>query len=233
MSPVNEFEKNWQKIEESFGKPETEPRKVFPWEVALLKRMDVNNPDDIERYKRIDAQVEVEKWMEGDKMTTENTLELFSDKDQLLYGVCGEKSKGKIEGWVWLYDPDTEMVDKLIKRELIDSSKDTRVLEVSFARYVDPDLPKENREKGLIPSALRQICFSHIKKQKKIAIIAFTNPKNLPSEGVLVNAGFIIKGKISYNEESPEEDNFWILDENKLKEILEEKKSKHVKFANR
>jgi hypothetical protein len=233
MSPVNEFEKNWQRIKEFFGKPKTEPWKVLPWEAALLKKLDANNPDDIERYRHIDVDPEALKWMEGDIMTKEEILENFSDEDQLLCGVCGEKSKGKIEGWVQLYDTETERINRLVDGGLADFSKDTQVLEISYARYVDPHLPKENQERGLIPSAVRQICFSVIKDRKNIVITAYTNPKNLLSESVLKNAGFIIRGKIFYDENSPEEDNFWTLDENKLKKILEKKKSKHVKFANR
>lgn len=209
---------------------ETEPWKVFPWEVAWLKRMDKNNPDDVERYKRIDAQPDVGKWMEGEIKDAEEILELFSS-EKFLYGVCGEKSKNKIEGWVWLYDPDKELIDRLIKQKLIDFSKDTQVLEISFARYNDPNMPAEDRERGLIPSAIRQICFSLIEKQENIVIMAFTNPKNLLSEGVLVNSGFIIKGKIPYNEESLEQDNFWILDKGKLEIVLEKQKSKHVKLS--
>src|SRR4030043_17564 len=89
---------------------------------------------------------------------------------------------------------------------------------------IKENVPVENRERGLIPSAIRQICFSLIKKQEKITIIAFTNHENLLSERVLEKAGFIIKGKTFYDEKSKEEDNFWVLDENELKKALEKKK---------
>lgn len=222
-------EKDLMKINELPSDPKTEPLKVFPWEAAWLKKPDPDNPDDIEVFKRIDAQPAVQKWMVGETMNTEEIKEAFLEKN--FYGVCGEKSKGRMEGFVWLYEPEAETAANLSESGLVDS-KDTQVLEISFARLVDQNLPVENREKGLITSAIRQICFSLIKKQEKTAIIAFTNPQNLPSEGVLVNAGFIIKGKTFYNKESPEEDNFWILDKNKLETILEKKKSKHVKPSN-
>jgi len=212
--------------EEKFEKSEsgeTEPRKVFPWETAWIKKPDANNPDDIDAYKRIEAQPTVQEWMDDaeELSTTEEVRELFTEK--FFYGVCGEKSKGRMEGFVWLYKPEENTTTNINKSGLVDP-KDAAILEISFARYVDPDLPAESRERGLIPSAIRQICFPFVEKQEKTSIIAFTNPKNLLSEGVLKNAGFIIKGKIYYNEESSEEDNFWVLDKNKLGTILEKKK---------
>ncbi|OGZ34591.1 MAG: hypothetical protein A2V60_02320 [Candidatus Portnoybacteria bacterium RIFCSPHIGHO2_01_FULL_39_19] len=209
---------------EFLKKPEIEPQKVFPWEAAWVKKLDASNSDDIEAYKNINARSEVSKWMVGDTMNTEEIKELFLDREQLMYGVSGEKRRDRTEGWVSLYEPDTEIVDKLIKRELVDNSKDARVLEISFARLIEENVPVENRERGLIPSAIRQICFSLIKKQEKITIIAFTNHENLLSERVLEKAGFIIKGKTFYDEKSKEEDNFWVLDENELKKALEKKK---------
>jgi hypothetical protein len=65
---------------ESSKEPETELRKVFPWETAWVKKLDASNPDDVEAYKNIDAQPEVSKWMVGDIMNTKEIKELFSDK---------------------------------------------------------------------------------------------------------------------------------------------------------
>jgi hypothetical protein len=209
---------------ESSKEPETELRKVFPWETAWVKKLDASNPDDVEAYKNIDAQPEVSKWMVGDIMNTKEIKELFSDKEQLMYGVSGEKNKDRIEGWVSLYEPEAETIDNLIERKLIDSPKDAQFLEVSFARLVDENVPTEKKVRGLIPSAIRQICFSLLQKQEKILIMAFTDPKNLPSDGVLKNAGFVVRGKVFYDEKSKDEDNFWVLDENELKKILKKKK---------
>ena len=203
---------------------ETEPWKVFPWEVAWLRKLDANNPNDIEMYELIDAQPEVGKWTVGETKTKEELKELFSDKDQIFYGVHGDKNEDKIEGWVSLYEPETELSERLIKKGLIKVSKGTQVLEVSFARLVDENLPMDKQKSWLIPSAIRQACFSLIEKQKNAIITAFTNPKNLLSEGALVNSGFVIKGKILYDEDSSEEDNFWVLDKNKLEKILALKK---------
>jgi len=209
---------------EFLKEPEIEPQKVFPWEAAWVKKLDASNSDDIEAYKNINARSEVSKWMVGDTMNTEEIKELFSDKEQLMYGVSGEKSKDRTEGWVSLYEPEAETVDNLIERKLVDFPKGTQFLEISFARLIEENAPTENRIKGLIPSAIRQICFSLLKKREKIAIIAFTNHENLLSERVLEKTGFIIKGKTFYDEKSKEEDNFWVLDENELKKILEKKK---------
>jgi len=199
--------------------PKTGSIKVFPWETAWIKKPDPNNSDDVEAIKRIDKQPAVAEWMTGSALTEED----FSEEN--FYGVCEEKNEKGISGFVWLYEPDEETIVNLEKNKLVDFSKGMKVLEISFARYIDPDLPAENQKRGITSSAVRQICFSSIKNQKNIAITAFTNPKNLPSESVLRSAGFIIKGKVFYDKKSKEEDNFWILDKKELEKILKKKKA--------
>lgn len=199
---------------------ENEPYKVFPEEIAWLRKLNTN---DVERYKLIDAQPEVSKWMKVETTTTEKILELFSGKEQLIYGICGDKNQKEIDGWVSLYEPETELVDRLIEQKLIDS-KNAKILEISFARYVNPNLPAEKQKKGIISSAARQICFPLLEKEKNVIITGFTNPQNLPSERALKSSGFVIKGKVFYDKESKEEDNFWVLDKEELEKVLRKEK---------
>lgn len=214
-----------EKFTEKFPqKSEIESWKVFPRETAWLRKLNPNNPNDIEMYELIEAQPETSKWMEGETITREEIKALLLDEEQAFYGVCEEKGDEKAEGWVSLYEPETELVERLIERGLI--ARDKQILEISFARYVDLKAAG-GKKTFLIPSAIRQICFSLIEKQKKLTIIGFTSSKNLFSEGVLKNSGFVIKGKIPYNPEAPEEDNFWVLDKNELEKILARKKSKN------
>lgn len=207
---------------------ENEPYKIFPGEIAWLRRLNADNPNDIKIYKLIEAQSEVARWMENEDMTIEEVKELLSDEDQAFYGICSNKNQDEADGWVSLYEPETELIDRLIEQKLIDS-KDAKILEISFARYINPNVSSESRKRGLISSATRQICFSLIEKQENnVIIVGFTNPQNIPSENTLKSAGFIIKGKILYDEESKEEDNFWVLDKKELEKILEKKKAKQV-----
>jgi RimJ/RimL family protein N-acetyltransferase len=196
---------------------EKESKKIFSEEVAWIKKPDPNNVDDIEAIERIDTQSEVAKWMVGPALTREDFLE------ENFYGICGEKDEKGMEGFVYLYDIDGELVDRLIEQKLIDS-KDAKILEIRFARCIDSNASPENRKKGLVSSAVRQVCFSLLEKEKNVVIVAFTNPQNLPSEGVLKNAGFIKKGKILYDKESKVEDNFWILDKRELEKVLRKEK---------
>lgn len=203
-----------------------EPWKVFSWETAWLRKLDANNPNDIETYKVIDTQPEVQKQMIGEPMTDEELKKLFSDEEQVFYGVYGDKNEDKIEGWVSLYEPETELIERLIEKRLI--TKGAQVLEISFARLVDKNLPAEKQKIRLAPSAIRQVCFQALGNQKNVIITAFTSPKNLLSQGTLINSGFVIKGRILYDNESTEEDNFWVLDKSELEKILEKKKAKQV-----
>jgi len=223
----NKVEENLTKSSELPSDPEVEPVKIFPWEVAWIKKPNPDNPEDINAYKKIEAQPAIKEWMDNadELSTTEEVQDMFAE---IFYGVCGEKDKGGMEGFVWLYKPEKETLNNLKKRNSVDPSEFKDVLETSFARLVDENIPKENQIRGLIPSAIRQICFSLLEKNKKMLITAFTDPKNLLSEGVLKNAGFVIKGKTFYDKEAEEaskEDNFWVLDKNELERILKKKKA--------
>jgi RimJ/RimL family protein N-acetyltransferase len=196
---------------------EIEPYKVFPEEIAWIKKPDPNNPDDVEAIKRIDAQPSVQKWMTGPDLTEED----FEDEN--FYGICEEKDKKGMDGFVSLYESEDETINNLKKKKLIDFLQDTIIMEISFARYIDPNVLPENQKKGLVSSAVRQVCFAFLEKEKNVVIVAFTSPQNLPSEGVLKNAGFVIKGKVFYDDDSKEEDNFWILDKDELNKVLRKK----------
>ena len=225
VQKVSKFikEEEVKKVEEDLtasnelpNNPKIGPVKVFPWERAWIKRADPENPDDVKMLKLIDDQPEVAKYMVGPDLTPKD----FTEKN--FYGVCAEKPRGKILGFVWLYEPEKDKLRDLKKRNLIDPSTNKEFLEISFARLVDENLPIEEQVWGLMPSAIRQICFSLLKKQEKITIMAFVSPKNLLSEGVLKNIGFV-KGKVYYDKKFKEEDNLWILDKNELEKILKKK----------
>jgi len=225
-------EENLKKINELPEKPETRPMKIFPWEPALVRRPDPNNADDIEEYKRIEAQPTVKEWMSfADALsTTEEVQEMFQET---FYGIYKEeKEKSTMEGFIWLYKPEKNPRKNLKKSKLIDPSDIKHVLEISFARFIDNSPSAENRERGLISSAVRQICFSILEKQSDKIIAAWTSPKNVLSEGVLKNAGFVTKGEVVYDEEeTKEKDHFWVLDKNELEKILEKKRANYEKTA--
>lgn len=205
--------------------PKVGPIKIFSWETALIKKVDPEKLEDVEMLKNIDAQPDVEKYISGPDLTLEDLQE------ENFFGVCLEKPKGKIGGFIWLYTSEDDTYDNLRERNLINTSENKDFLELSFARLVDQNLPIEEQVSGLIPSALRQICFSLCRKQreKEIEIMAFQHPTNLLSEGILINSGFVLKGKSPYHQGDKEENNFWILDEDRLEEILKKKRNNYAK----
>ncbi|MFH1129420.1 MAG: hypothetical protein V1686_01655 [Patescibacteria group bacterium] len=203
--------------------PKEGPVKIFEQESAWIKKPDSNNPNDIDAYKRIEDQPIIKKWMDDaeELSTTEEIKKMFKKQ---FYGVCGEKEKGLMEGFVWLYELEEDTITNLKESRLIDLSGNSKILEISFARLLDENLPEENKGRGHIPSAIRQIGFSLLEKSEETTIVAFTNPKNLLSEGVLKNSGFKIRGKVFYDINSKEQDNFWVLDKQELEKILKKKK---------
>ncbi len=222
IKKINKTEENPSMDRKLPENPKEGPVKVFEQESAWIKRADPNNPKDIEAFQDIDTQPEVGRWMTGDTYTTEEIKKHFSE--EYFYGICGEKAIGRMEGFVWFYSPEEDTIINLKKSGLIDLSKDSEILEMSFARLVDEGLPQKNKERGHVPSAIRQIGFALLNKSKKTTIVAFTNPRNLLSEGVLKNSGFKIKGEMFYDENAKEKDNFWVLDRDELEKILKKKK---------
>lgn len=215
--------------------------KLISEEPAFVRVLSEKDQADIEWYKKLDESAEVQKWMIGENMTEEMIKELIatSPRESLLYAVSGEKGGDEIEGWIQMWPEEKEKAERIREKFSADLPKDNLVLELSYARHQEPGMPEEKREKGLISSGLRQICYSlglalteediETKKSKrpllkpKLSIVGFTDPENKPSEKVLEKSGFKIVGKIKYEPDNEKEDNFWVLDWKKLGDFYAEK----------
>jgi hypothetical protein len=197
--------------------PETGSIKIFPWEPAWLKKGNPQSAKDVKTLKLTDRQPDVEKFMVGDP------LKKSDFKDEGFYAVCGEKDV--MEGFVWIYELADEVRINLGKSKLVGPNQLENVWEVSFARLIDKNISNEELKKKinhLMPSAVRQIC-SLFKESKEITIVAYSDPENLNSSGVLTNACFEKKGEVFYDKKSKKrgkKDNFWVLSKDKLNKLL-------------
>lgn len=211
-------------------------------ERAIIRPIRARRLRDYIRYQEIDAHPEAEEWMVGKPMTHKEIKDFIgsNSRDGLIYGITGEKLKGELAGWVQLVQVDDEMLERIRNAGLIEIPQDSLALEISYANPKDRNLSEEKRERGLISSGVRQICYSLNQKLREgereseksgkkiknpnLVIIAYTNPNNIPSEMVLKSSCFKNKGKMIYDpEENLEYDNFWVLDWEELEERFSEK----------
>lgn len=215
-------------------------------ESASIFPLNPENLADFQRYKKLDRSPEVQKWMIGEETTDEELKKYLAShpEEVLIYAISGEKSGGKMEGWLQLVPEEEERIERIRKLNLANIPEDHAILELSYARYKDSKLSEEKREKGLISSGIRQIgYFLGVKLtsedeetskspkpllKPKLTITAYTSPANYPSERVLEKSGFKKVGEIQYDEDSREPDNFWILDWDELARIFAEKDEKRV-----
>ncbi len=236
---MENLDKNMISKENILRPPEKKFWKLISEEPAFVSILSEKDPSDIEWYKKLDKSPEVQKWMieDGEEMTEEDIKHIIAHHPQkwLFYAVSGEKSGSEVEGWIQMWPEEEEIADRIRKKFSADLPKDNLILELSYARYKDPNIPKEKREKGIISSGLRQVCYllglhltgedAETKAAKKpllkpkLNIVAYTDPENEPSEKVLEKSGFKIVGKIKYEPGSGKEDNFWVLDWDKLRDF--------------
>ncbi|MBI2632850.1 MAG: GNAT family N-acetyltransferase [Parcubacteria group bacterium] len=218
---------------------ETRLWKLVPEEPARIRQLNPYNIEDFKRYKQMDRSAETQQWMIGEAMTDEEIKEAMSSHsdDCFLYAVSGEKSKGELEGWIQLLPEEQERIERI--KKMVHMNPSHLVLELSYARYNNPDVAKEKREKGLISSGVRQIGYSlgwslteddrktgkdgKPSLKPKLIITAYTDPDNQPSERVLTSACFKNVGKIKYELDSKKYDNLWILNWKKLADFYAKK----------
>jgi len=213
------------------------PWQVAPYEKAWIRSMDLTlGTDDRRIYQEMDRDPSTLKFMVGEPMTEED-LDSFAvenndpGKERIIYAVTSEKSQGKkMEGWVMLYPEGAGRIEEVSEKGFYDFPPDANVIEVSYARYLDKKVADEEKERGLISSALRQVCYTYglideeiiskIKTKKTIApkifFVAYTDPANSSSDRLLDKSLFEKRGQLQYDVDSEKLDDFWVLDWEKL-----------------
>ena len=257
---MENLDKNMPSKEKISQPPERKYWKLISEEPAFVTNLSVENPSDIDWYEKVDRSPEVNRWMKnegelpGGIMTKEEIEDVISrhPKDWLLYAVSGGKSEEELEGWIQIWPEEKEKVKRIKEKFSKDIPKNNLVLELSYARYKDPDLTEEEwekRERGIIYSGIRQTCYllglqltkenAKTKASKKpilkpkLSFVAYTDidPVNISSEKVLEKSGFKIVGKIKYEPDSEKEDNFWVLDWNELSDFYAKKDEERMKIT--
>ena len=240
---------NEKENKKNYPPPERKFWKLISEEPALISILNPKNFSDIDWYEKLDKSPEVQEWMEedGEAMTREDIQRIIASHPEkwLFYGISGEKGESELEGWIQMWPEEEEIADRVREKFSADLPKDNLILELSYARYKDPNMPEEKREKGLLSSGLRQVCYSlglamtekdkETKESKKpllkpkLNIVGYTDPDNKPSEKVLEKSGFKIVGKIKYEPDSEKEDNFWMLDWDKLSDFYAKKDEERMR----
>ena len=206
-------------------------------ERAGLSRIDLTDLEDILRLDAIDKDPKT-KTMGDETMSFQELIEWAQgNQEWYFFAVRGTKESvsnkseiGKLQGWIQAYYIYDYNIARMFKEKMIpkDIPEDTRICEVSYAKFPDAD-PHQ------IASALRQAILliaadMEVRSQTKVdmsekplLIRATVDPKNVDSVRVLKSCGFVKVGRMPYNKYEREQDDVYILDWNKFYSIVDEK----------
>ena len=174
--------------------------KLSPEEPYSVRCINLNNPEDIQRFYDIDCHPQALEFMSPSAPSSPEDLDAQMS-DPLLWVIADDRNR--MIGWVQYYQDDLTRQ----QRQLFNIPQNALVLETSYAKL----LTENNR--GVTVSGLRQT-LALIKKlveetpAQPIFIIAFTFPENTSSEAVLVKNGF--QKQTEQVDYEGEMDNLWI-----------------------
>lgn len=192
----------------------------------IIRKINLNDPEDIRRVAVIDRNREVLKYMAGKELNEKELLEFVTDdENRTLYVVSGHKGVpkeeiGKLQGWILIYSGKevTERERRALGRKVFDLN--FSIIEVSYAKY-------PTAFPGQIADGLRQVLLDLARKSggdlrkglmPPILVTAYVSPENEQSRHVLETAGFTLQPKkiIWDSKESKKKDLVYVLDWNRL-----------------
>lgn len=201
---------------------------------AAIRLIDTDDLVDMQRMDIIDKDKRVLEVMRGDPMSAADLLEWAKGtKDQFLFAVGGSKlvsrdEIGELQGWIQFHPEDVQRLQRMVADGIITKpNDDIPIFEISYAKL--PEAPNKQ-----IASGVRQALLMLAKEmerrdptrtdvyRKDIFITAYVDPiKNQESVKVLEHCGFVKKGSTLYEEGEEREDDVYILDWAKLREIVD------------
>lgn len=216
----------------------------FKGQAAGIRYFDEASKDDFLVLREIMSHREIKKWMDDSGKLTFSDYQFWAGKhngESFLFAVhdarlISAKEIAKIRGFVSIYSERSEKfrVKRLVKNGVFDKSYlDCKVLEVSVAARLSEN--GQTNASGLMSSALRQACmqvrFLHKDlDQDKLKIMGFVDPVNVPSVRTLQACGFEKIAVSKYDSDSIDESDVYILNWDKLEEIINHTASKKVIF---
>lgn len=185
-------------------------------EKADIRRVNVEDPDEIQRLMRIENDPQVIEFMEGLQSTDED-LKSFGtgDPDRLTIAISGKEGfvdgdeVGKLQGWIYFNPDEEERLTRLKLNGVGGEWIQTRqVTEISYAKY--PGAAKGQMSSGLrqIIKILEEECRKY---SEKLVVTAYTDKINFDSKRLLEAGNFVKVGEIGYHPDSLRNDDVWML----------------------
>jgi hypothetical protein len=176
--------------------------KLSPDESYSIRCLNLNNPEDIQRFYDIDCHPQTLEFMSPSVPSSPEDLD-SQMKDPLLWVIAD--GQNKMIGWVQYYEDNLSSEE----RQRFNIPENALVLETSYAKLLT------EKYKGVTVSGLRQT-LALIKKlmeeipNQPIFITAFTIPENISSEVVLAKNDFQKQSEqINYKDDN-EMTNLWV-----------------------
>lgn len=195
-----------------------------PGQAAAIRFFDPDSASDLATMREILKASEVKKWMDEPYLSkadyrdwagsATNSLYLFAVLDARVADLA---AIDLVRGFVFIYSEREEKfrVKRLQRFGLLKTPvREQYNLEISFAaKPILGDVPKSS---GLISSAIRQSCLEvqlllNSRSRPEINIFAFVDPKNQAAQRTLEAAGFILRGRMKYDRDSPGDSFFYLL----------------------
>jgi len=215
------------------------PLRSFPGERANIRFFDSKNREDMWRLRTIVQDEDVQDRMDSVAGMSKIDMKDWADEKgtygrYYLFAITGseeifraEKPEeiGQVQGFVYLYagNEEKKIINRIIKAGLIKQREvdDSKIFEISFAK-----LPKAPG--GQVSSGVRQSCvelkrLDRMKDGTGVFVFCFIDETNVGSMMVAEACGFERRGKHFYEEDSKEMSALFVLNYEKLGEIMEKK----------
>lgn len=196
-----------------------------PGEAAAIRFFDPHSDSDLMAMREILKGKQSRKWMDDPAISQSDYREWAGTESDtsFLFATLDARSNqpeamNDVRGFVYLYSEREEKyrVKRMEKQGLLPTSPFGRyALEVSFA--VRPLADGLQSGSGLMSSSLRQSCLQvqtllDSPSKPEVVIFAFVHPDNLSAQRTLESSGFLKKGSMLYDWDSPEMTYLYLLD---------------------
>lgn len=206
-------------------------------QAAAIRFFDPDSLEDLTAMREILAGKQVKRYMDDTAQISQTEYREWAGdtKDtSYLFAVLDARNHDPeemkhVRGFVYIYSEREEKfrVKRMEKDGLLTPSNRPRyVLEISFAAR--PLKDGEQRGSGLMGSGVRQACLQvqmllTSPDQPEVEIFAFVSPTNEAAQRTLLSSGFVQRGMMKYDPDSPREDYVYFLDWKLLKKKVRQK----------